>query len=129
MSITGDAIRSLFTGFNQQATEASEDFWTVYLLGGYQYTIDRDEDPETEAPNVFAGVTDVQNGMGSIVFMETNGPKECNLTGSFCIIADTAAHEIGHQANADHGEGGIMDGLSNSFSPTSLSSIRNSTHP
>lgn len=126
---TGDAIRSLFTGFNQQATEASEDFWTVYLLGGYQYTIDRDEDPETEAPNVFAGVTDVQNGMGSIVFMETNGPKECNLTGSFCIIADTAAHEIGHQANADHGEGGIMDGLSNSFSPTSLSSIRNSTHP
>lgn len=129
---SGDAIRSLFTGFDQQATEASEEFWTVYLLGGYQYTIDRDGDPETEwaiPANVFAGVTDVQNGMGSIVFMETNGPKECTLPGSFCIIADTAAHEIGHQANADHGEGGIMDGLSNSFSPLSLSNIRNSTHP
>lgn len=60
---------------------------------------------------------------------ETNGPKECPEPGIICNEAETTAHEIGHLANADHGEGGLMDDLSLSFSPTSLRNIRISTHP
>lgn len=122
-------VNSLFVDFDQRVTEASTVYWTAYLLGGYQHTIDQDEDPETEAPNSTVGVTDSQNGQGSVVFLETNGPKECNGGGIFCDMAETAAHEIGHLANADHNQGGLMDDLDYSFSPTSLRAIRNSTHP
>ena len=124
---TGVAIRDLFD-FDQIATEASTDFWTAYLLGGYQYILTEDEDPETE-PTVTLGVTDAQNGQGSIVFLETNGAKECPEIIVACVIAGTSAHEIGHLLNADEGEGGIMDSLSLSFSPTSIANIRNVTHP
>lgn len=123
---SGQAVRDLFD-FDQIATEANEEFWTAYLLGGYQYTNDRDADPETELGTV--GVTDAQNGVGSIVFMETNGPVECTISPDFCSIADTSAHEIGHLFNADEGDGGIMDGIGHSFSPTSLGKIRRTTHP
>ena len=123
---TGADIRALFD-FDQSATEASVEFWTAYLLGGYQYVLGRDGDPSTEAAPV--GVTDEQNGVGSIVFMEVNGPKECTVSPDYCSIADTSAHEIGHLLNADHGEGGIMDGIGHNFSPTSLRNIRRVLHP
>ncbi len=125
---TKPAIRDLFD-FDQIATKASEEFWTAYLLGGYQYIIAVDDDSETEPGAGIVGVTDVQNGVGSIVFMETNGPVECTVSPDFCSIADTSAHEIGHLLNADEADGGIMDGIGHSFSPTSLDKIRRTTHP
>lgn len=123
---TPQAVRDLFD-FDQVATEASTEFWTVYLLGGYQYTIARDGDPVIELPDV--GITDVQNGRGSIVFMETNGLTECTIDPDICNIADTAAHEIGHLLNANEGDGGIMDRIGHNFSSSSLKKIRDITHP
>jgi hypothetical protein len=125
---TGPAIRDLFD-FDQIATEASTDFWTAYLLGGYQHTIDADDDPESGDGAGQVGVTDAQNGVGSIIFMETNGPKECTLSPIFCNIAATTAHELGHLLNAFEGDGGIMDDESLSFSPTSLAKIRAIPNP
>lgn len=125
---SGPAVRDLFD-FDQIETEDSEDFWTAYLLGGYQYTIQTDEDPETESNDSVVGVTDAQNGVGSIVFMETNGPKECNSNVIFCNIAATAAHELGHLLNATDNDGGIMSDQSLSFSPISLNRIRYVPHP
>jgi len=122
----GAAIRSLFD-FDQVATESNVDFWTAYLLGGYQYIIQQDHDPFTEDQTL--GITDAQNGQGSILFFETGGVKDCFGTSFDCSLPATTAHEIGHLLNADHTDGGIMDQLSLAFSPTSIKKIRNVTHP
>jgi hypothetical protein len=125
---TGQAIRAAFQFFNVD-TEDSTNFWTAYLLSGYQYTVDTDSDPITEAVELQVGVTDAQNGQGSIVFFESLNPRECFVGGVGCDIHATKVHEIGHLLNADHGEGGLMDSLSINFSATSLTAIRSVTHP
>lgn len=122
---TDVAVRALFD-FDQVATEASTDFWTAYLLGGYQDTLATDDDPETEEE--YLGVTDVLNGQGSIVFFEPNGVKDCSGTTVYCSIPGTAAHEIGHLLSAQDGDGGIMDSVSLTFSPTSINRIRSVPH-
>jgi hypothetical protein len=121
----GQAIRDLFD-FDQVATEASTEFWTAYLLGAYQYTLEYDNDPETEPQ--YVGITDQLNGQGSVVFLESNGVKECFGSIEFCSIPGTSAHEIGHLLNADEGDGGIMDSVSLIFSPTSINKIRSVPH-
>jgi hypothetical protein len=122
----GIGVRELFD-FDQIATEASQEFWTVYLLAGYQYTTDEDDDSESE--NETLGVTDIQNGVGSIIFRETGGVKECPTPGIFCDLYETQLHELGHLLNANHNEGGLMDDFSLNFSDQSLLAIRMSTHP
>ncbi len=123
---TGEAIRDLFD-FDQVDTEDSPVFWTAYLLGAYQYTIFFDDDPES--PDVAFGVTDEQNGQGSMVFFELHSLSECVSTPIICSLPGTSAHELGHLLNALEGDGGIMDNESLSFSPTSLDKIRNVSHP
>lgn len=123
---TNESITGLFD-FDQIATEESTGFWTVYLLGGYQYILARDEDPETET-QVTLGVSD-GTGIGSIVFLETNGIKECPEPILACNIPATSAHEIGHLVSAEHDDGGIMNDDYLSFSPTSIARIRGLSHP
>lgn len=123
---SGQAIRDLFD-FDNLATEASPEFWTAYLLGAYQYTVEFDNDPESEL--LYAGISDDQNGQGSVVFWEPHGAKECLSTPAACSVPGSAAHEIGHLLNADDGDGEIMDSVSLIFSPTSLNKIRSVPHP
>jgi hypothetical protein len=124
---TGAAVRNLFD-FDQISTETDTEFWTAYLLGGYQHTIAEDEDPEIEPAGSTLGITD-DNTVGSVVFMEVNGPKECPEQIIDCSIAATSVHEISHLLNTDDGDGGIIDGINLSFSPTSLAKMRTATHP
>lgn len=139
---TNNAIRDLYD-FDQLSTEAQIDFWTIYLLSGYQYTVGRDEDPEVEFTNSVVGVADgepdgtgIFRGQGVVVFLEANGPKECPASGNqpplpaeYCNISSTKLHEIGHQMGADHGEGGVMDDLTTFFSNISLAIIRSRDYP
>lgn len=117
---------------DHNATEDSS-FWTQYILSGYQYTTSRDEDPESEAPNTIFGASDSEFNIGSIVFMETNGIKECSFPlvdyqDIVCDINATKIHEIGHTLGADHLEGGVMDDESLLFSDISLRAIRVKIH-
>lgn len=131
------ATRQSLYDFDQIATEASSDFWTVYLWFGYQYIVTRDEDPETD--NSTVGVADDPTftgmGQGAVIFLETNGAKECPeippfpTQAVFCNVHATKVHELGHIFRAQHGQGGVMDDLSLEFDPRSLVLIRSTTHP
>jgi hypothetical protein len=130
---SGEAIRELFD-FDQVATEDSEDFWTVYLLGAYQYTTELDGDPDEEDPNDpddygWVGVADEQNGQGALILFEPHRIGDCHFGPIFCNIPGTAVHEIGHLLNADHDDGGIMATESLVFSAQSIARMRAVLHP
>jgi len=123
------AAKSALYDFDNQATEASTDFWTVYLLGAYQFTTSWDGDPDGENPlGIIAGVVDNINGMGASVFNELIRPREAAIN-NIVNHSSVAAHELGHLFNGEHNEGGLMDTLSRSFSDTTLEKIRTVTHP
>ena len=127
---TGQAVRNAFL-FNNYLLNTREDFWTVYLLSGYQYTLNSDGDPisESTSGNRKAGISDSQMGQGSIVFLEAHAPHECYTTPIDCSIYATKVHEIGHLLNADHNQGGVMDNISINFSDFSLNEIRKNLRP
>ena len=128
---SGSAVRSVFK-FDNAASNARTDFWTAYVLSGYQYTSDADGDPIDEttiALNLKVGITDEQHGQGSIVFYESLSPHECFGTAIDCSIALTKVHEVGHLLNANHNQGGIMDNLLVNFSDVSLNEIRKNLRP
>jgi hypothetical protein len=133
-------LRALFE-FNQIATEANVNFWTIYLLSAYQYTADADEDPETDR-SVLARVDrmpdpfGVRRGQGGAVFFETVGPKDCpatptqpTLPAEMCNIPANKLHEVGHLFGVEHGEGGVIDNLTTNYTDTSLATIRRRTYP
>lgn len=126
---TDDALgrRSLFN-FDNITTEASTDFWTVYLLGAYQDVVTDDSDPDTDINST--GTVDAINGMGALIFLENNRFNEVRQPNlQIYNEAITVAHELAHLLNATHGDMGIMDDLSASFSDVSLDKIRATTHP
>jgi hypothetical protein len=90
------SYRSLY--FQNSATEASETFWTVYLLGAYQYRTNSDGDPGEEGGVL--GVVDQLNGVGGAVFFEMNRPTEYAVMPGWdtrpVARRFTIAHEIGH---------------------------------
>lgn len=122
------AARIATYDFDTAATEASEDFWTVYLLGAYQYTTDYDADGPPGETTILGGVVDLINGRGASVFNEVLRQGEINVT-AILNNATVTAHEIGHLFNGMHTQGGLMDQLSTSFSDTTLDSIRTVKHP
>ena len=123
-------IRNAFR-FDNYLLNAKLDFWTVYLLSGYQYTLDKDGDPvdETIMQQTVAGVTDQLQGQGSIVFMEILSSHECSGPIVECSTSTTKVHEIGHLLNADHNQGGVMDNASVNFSDISIDVIRRNLRP
>jgi hypothetical protein len=121
---TGSAIRNAFQ-FDNVADDTNTDFWTIYLLSGYQHVLAEDGDPSSEATagDLVAGITDQQNGQGSIIFLEPLSVGECLGTVIACAIATSKIHEVGHLLNADHTEGGVMDNLTVNYSATSLNKL------
>lgn len=109
------------TFFDSRGSHSSIDFWTVYVLGAYQYTLVEDSDPDEFGATY--GVADgLLNGQGFAVFIELNRPREfMDLSrypaGNWQVrpVANrfTTAHELGHLFNGLHtdtvsGNAGIM---------------------
>lgn len=116
-----DVITANNTYFDNIATEANEDFWTIYLLGAYQYEDDGDPDEADATYGVSDSPTVV--GRGSTILMELNRPTEYNDLNSYTLVPVwtsrpvgnrfTTAHEVGHIFGGDHddnvqGNAGIM---------------------
>lgn len=112
--------------FDSVATEADPAFWTVYLLGAYQYVRGEDRDPGTEPATL--GVADALNGRGANVYNEPLRAAEVPIS-AILNNATTTAHEIGHLFNGDHPDGGLMGLTSATFSDITLASIRSVSHP
>jgi hypothetical protein len=105
-------IRETF--FQNRPYEASIDFWTIYLLGAYQYRTDLDSDSDFE--DAIAGITDgiaPNDGEGSVVFAELTRAAEYNILDIFNPSIPswrfrpvdnrfTTAHELGHLFGATH---------------------------
>ena len=111
--------------FDTVGTEADPAFWTVYLLGAYQFIRSEDLDPGVELMSAL-GIVDTINGRGASVYNEVARTGEIPFSG---INALTAAHEIGHLFNGLHPDGGLMSSMSATFSDVTLNKIRSVSHP
>lgn len=122
--------------FDYMSNEANNEFWTVYLLGAYQYIATEDNDPDTEGAT--AGIVDDINGIGANVFLESCQEYSFLSEKFFGVIA---AHEIGHLFNGKHTDVdasntaalmSIIDGQSPIilyFNDITLNKIRAILHP
>lgn len=139
---TAAAKRALYD-FDQRGSEADVDFWTVYVLNAYQYTLEEDFDPNFEQLNIAivdnSGQVDAQgslvrDGQGVLLFVEQlrEGVTQ-RLNGApvseFALSPYHDPHEIGHLFGARHSDGGLMGLTSGSFTPGSLNKIRSTPHP
>ncbi len=111
--------------FDTVGTEADDDFWTIYLLGAYQFIQREDMDPSTEKIGTL-GIVDALNGRGASVYNEVARTAEAPVS---AINAITAAHEIGHLFYGRHTDGGLMSGIGTTFSDRTLSQIRTLRQP
>ncbi|HEX7184636.1 MAG TPA: hypothetical protein VF756_22620 [Thermoanaerobaculia bacterium] len=111
--------------FDSVGTEADDDFWTIYLLGAYQFIRREDMDPVTE-PVATLGIVDAINGRGASVYNEVGREAATVVSG---INAVTTAHEIGHLFNGQHTDGGLMTPTSTVFTDVTLDRIRSLSHP
>jgi len=114
-------------GFDNKATEADPNFWTVYLLGAFQDKAALDADPDLIEDAVYARVDDLQ-GQGAAIFFEVFRDQP---PPPFDVERYTVTHEIGHLFNGQHGDGGIMSSnvTSLDFSPITINKIRTIPHP
>ena len=127
-----DADFRAVSRFDNLGLRNDPDFWAIYLLTAYQSPIGYDADPISEG---YMGITCIC--MGSIVFVETVADvAKHHLTSpsapeySFYLDPrDTPLHEVAHQLNADHADGGSMGDEYDQFSPMSLANMRNTVVP
>jgi hypothetical protein len=120
LGTTPDDFRIIYVDFDQRATQADQEFWTIYLYGTYQRLLTSDADPADEdgdgnpdgCPDASYGTTDANGplGWGSTVHMEVGRPREYpnNYISRPVSRAWTAAHELGHLFGGIHDDGGIM---------------------
>lgn len=116
--------------FQNRATEASESFWTVYLLGAYQYQATNDGDPSTQGGVL--GTVVALNGVGATLFTEVNRPLEYAPLPTWqtrpVSRRFTVAHEIGHLFFGEHEDMGLMSQstvrTSPLFDPRTINKIR-----
>lgn len=117
-----EVLRSIYD-FDAKASQDDPNYWTVYLLGGYQDSSENDADPIDKKiePRAESGRADNFFGEGGVVFLEVSPDESIRAIAEFVQDADvnlakqvvtraaTAAHEIGHLFNAKHEDGGGDD--------------------
>jgi len=153
-NVSSTSLASIRTSyFQNRAWQASTDFWTIYLLGAYQFEKSRDGDPEYEG-SIF-GFKDgpgTNDGEGATIFNEVGRPTEYEHLNTINPIdwrlrpinrRFTIAHEVGHLFGGEHDDynpgttnAGVMeDSLSRTsplFTDTTINKIRGGTmlyHP
>lgn len=135
---SNSALMALYTEFENRARERDATFWTVYLLGAYQYTTSQDFDPDPKGHRFeqkeVSGASDTED-VGAAIFKETIADKNraLNPRGITCIEALISAHEIGHLFGGDHPDGGIMATKCETIVPElrakTIHAIRMASHP
>lgn len=148
LNVDYPAITNIFNNsnlFDNRGSQANVDFWTIYLLGAYQYTNDADSDPD-EFGATF-GLADAAgiNAQGLVVFIELNRAREYADLDRYTTpswqnrpVANrfTTAHEVGHLFDGDHddevnGNAGLMRQSINRtqavYSHVTLNKIRGGT--
>ena len=119
--------RSAFR-FDNIATEADQNFWTVYVLGAFQPVQRKDCDPD-DIEDAWYGLVDAINGQGAAIFFEVlrDYPPD-----SFSLERYTVTHEVGHLFNGRHVDDGVMSNTNPAtvdFSPITINKIRSILHP
>lgn len=115
--LTADEWEVLIWGAGAQITQAqckpnrAREFWAVYVLGGFQETLNGDNDPDLEGE--FLGATYPSMGAvrdwGSGIWMETIRDSSVEYAFDEAIVrSETVVHEVGHQFQCEHSDGGIM---------------------
>lgn len=124
-----------YTNFDNRATEASENFWTIYILFAYKGATYEDGDPNMSAEPVLSGIADNRN-IGIHVFLEGiiernnqmySGANQFGL-GELDCIAHEMAHLFGVKGHTQQGLMGEPPG-SVWFSPRTLATIRDAKNP
>jgi hypothetical protein len=135
------ALEALYSNFDDRTTEDDPTFWTVYLLGAYQYITKLDFDPNDlskKSPideKEVLGATDEFGGWGAAIFKETLADKNRSLKpGDIrCDEALIVAHEIGHLFGSDHKDGGIMFNFCDTIVPVltaeTIAKVRTASNP
>jgi hypothetical protein len=135
LNFEGDAKNPTDTAhykFDNQKTEKDPAFWTVYLLGAYQYTTDEDGDGD----RITTWGSSDGSLLGASVFLEVGRPLETLRYKDNPSVnpAATTAHELGHSFQRDHStDGSLMCSpryrKNTSFSDETLNNIRNAMYP
>jgi hypothetical protein len=121
--------------FDAIGTEADPNFWTVYILGAYQFDTDQDNDPGGNLKKLVLGTVDALNGMGVSLFHEAvaDAARSKDHVDQNCTDAVLAVHELGHLFRGVHSDGEIMSSGCSSmtlgFSIKTIATIRAIDHP
>lgn len=127
-----NAFTSIFD-FDNAATKDSADFWTIYLVGAYQYSTDVDSDPNP-VPGVsrIHGVADAGR-TGAALFKATNSETRRATCQEPIIVAHEIGHLFGISGNPHPARGDIMEedcgAIGISLHPDTQISIRDQEAP
>jgi hypothetical protein len=135
--LTADFIA--ISDFDNIGSASDSQFWTVYLFQAYQAPVpnDWDQDDDYLINGLSGYVAQTDQGYGSFIYLENDSenrdhknPGPDDPAWSFDIDArDTVRHEIAHLLNADHPDGGCMDGSYNGLSDKSVAHLRSTRVP
>jgi hypothetical protein len=102
-----DWQRQLLQG-RDKTTVSTPSFWAMYLQGAFQASAVQDNDPDGETPVTVGATPSFTDEFGTLILVETIQDALRLLPQCPWLLAETTAHELGHQFGMRHREGGVM---------------------